>query len=523
MRMSHFASIFARFYTFVLATNTTQPRTTAQTPKELIHEDALRPRYADVHLPSLHLKDLYVNAGNPLRKNLVSELLPWTRSNSFHKNSTVRPIIMASFYPFSAVDWLTFNWTTMELSGRTPFSDISSNVSVTLIPMFLNKNEEVTSESVIISSPFNSTPITFASATFSVHILSEHPENTDLRGWTPYLTLVLAVIAAISVAFMLTTCCWEYLCCCHPSCRRFHRREIGNRLVCDPESQFKHGRDEKLGWGAGSIWTFLPGVGNIGDVLHVTPYHAVERMSPTPQHANRHEVDTKPLDQDEGPSLVRLVIAETIEGVQHANIATGSPFAVEIKLDGTLEATSQNEKQAYRVHMTPYAPEWIHFCSERMVLWGTAPDILSPPSISNFEAFVMPSSPGLAVAKVNFHILDSPADRPFSEIFSGVGNGIWHECINGVDTLNILSGVSFDIKYRPAAFNGGIVNPKRFDFHCSQPLPGWLTLNPRTLGLVGNTAGYIRRDLRDILIYDRRTAREVAKLRVVLVIHGERV
>ncbi|KAG8735869.1 hypothetical protein FRC10_010075 [Ceratobasidium sp. 414] len=475
-------------------------------------------RYTEIQLPPVHLENIYVDTGHNLQANLASQLLPWTQSRSFKKNGTVRPAIFASFDPFSAVDWLTFNSVTLDLSGQTPFSPFSYNVSVTLIPIFVNKTED------IIIPQVNNTPITFTTATFSIHVLSEGASDADLKGWAPYLLVIISVIALISVVGVLATCFWQDLCC--PWRSRPSSAGEGEKI----------GDVEQPGDGAGgnlarnlsrrrrmleSGWIFSGEATRCSDLSQVTPYEIVaspvqvsRRLTLTVKH--RRFV----LDQD--PQVVQTVPSDPA-GVQYINTSVGSFFAVRINLiSGSPRETCADVQTGYRVHVAPYPPPWMHFCPDQLILWGTPSEDLSSPAVLKFNVSLASNTSNLVVGKLSLSV--STAGPPvvlessFSHVFSGTEKGVWYEHVNGIDTLNILSGTTYTIGYRPRALAGRQVQPSRYYFKCSQVLPAWLAFASNSLEIKGDTTGYKRRDLRDLWVVDRFTERVIAKLRVILVV-----
>ncbi|KAG9096323.1 hypothetical protein FRC06_008769 [Ceratobasidium sp. 370] len=472
-------------------------------------------RYTEVQLPPVHLENIYVDTGHNLQINLASHLLPWTQSRSFQKNGTVRPVIFASFDPFSAVDWLTFNSTTLDLSGQTPFSQFSYNVSVALVPMFVNKTVDITIPQV------NNTPITFTTATFSIHVLSEGTSDADLKGWAPYLLVIISVIALTGVVGVLATCFWQDLCC------PWRSRPLSNR------EDEKVEEVEQPGNSAGDLarnlsrkrhmlesgGIFSGDATGCRDLRQVTPYEIVAGPVSAPR---RLTCMVKHRRFVHGFQVVQTIPSDAA-GVQYVNTSVGSLFAVGINLvSGSPVEACTVAQTSYRVHVTPYPPPWMHFCPDRLILWGTPSEDLSPPAVLKFNISLISSASDLVVGKLSLGVSAAgpreELELSSSHVFSETEKGVWYEHINGIDTLNILSGTTYTIGYHPQALVGRQVQPGRYHFKCSQALPSWLAFTSNPLEIRGDTTGYRRRDLRDLWVVDRFTERVIAKLRVTLVV-----
>ncbi|KAG8769977.1 hypothetical protein FRC12_004591 [Ceratobasidium sp. 428] len=477
-------------------------------------------RYTEVQLPPIHLDNFYVDTGHNLQTNLAPQLLPWTHSSSFHKNGTVRPIILASFDPFSAVDWLTFNSTTFDLSGQTPFSQYSFNVSVTLIPMFVNKTEDIA-----IPQVNSSTPITFTTATFSIHVLSEGTSDADLKGWTPYLLVIISVIAVISVIEVLATCFWQDLCCCSWRVRSSRAHE-GEKI-----EETKQPEDDTGANFIRSLSTtrrilessriFSGDTVQHSSTNQVTPYRIVPSSS-TVSRRSTLVVKQQQFVHNQDSEVIQTIPSDT-EGIQRINTKIGTLFAVGINLvGGSPDTVCKDVETGYRVQVVPYPPPWMQFCPDRLILWGTPSENLSQGMTVKFNVSVISNSSGLTVGKLGLNVFAaSPPEEVeqfFSDVFAGTEKGVWYEHINGVDTLNILSGTVYTLGYRPRALAGQHIQAGRYYFKCSQALPSWLGLTLNPLEIRGDTSGCKRRDLRDLWVMDRYTERVIAKLRITLVI-----
>ncbi|KAG9123941.1 hypothetical protein FRC07_013424 [Ceratobasidium sp. 392] len=475
-------------------------------------------RYTEVQLPPIHLDNLYIDTGHNLQTNLASQLLPWTHSASFHKNGTVRPVILASFDPFSAVDWLTFNSTTFDLSGQTPFSQFSYNVSVTLIPMFINKTEDLAIPQT------NNTPITFTTATFSIHVLSEGTSDADLKGWTPYLLVIISVIAVISVVGVLATCFWQDLCC--PCKSRSSRTREGEKV--EEAEKSEHQAETAFVRSLSTTRRMLESARMLSedtsprsDVGQVTPYKIVASSSTISRRTTR-VVKQRPFNDEQYSGVIQTVPSDAT-GIQHVHTWVGTPFAVGINLVGGSPDTGCSDAQTgYRAQVAPYPLPWMKFCPDRLILWGTPSENLSPDMLLKFNVSLVSNVSNVAVGKLCLNISAAKAPEEvelfFSDVFSGTEKGVWYEHINGIDTLNILSGTVYTIGYRPRALAGQHIQAGRYYFKCSQALPSWLGLTLNPLEIRGDTTGHKRRDLRDLWVVDRFTERVIAKLRVTLVI-----
>ncbi|KAG8710694.1 hypothetical protein FRC08_016830 [Ceratobasidium sp. 394] len=507
--------VFTTIFAFVHAERTSLTREVSKPrPREDVPTFIPDIRYTEIHLPPVHLEDIYVDTGHNLQTNLASQLLPWTKSKSFQKNGTVHPVIFASFDPFSAVEWLTFNSTTLDLSGQTPFSQASYNVSVTLAPMFVNKTEDITIPQV------NNTPITFTTATFSIHVLGEGASDADLKGWAPYLLVIISVIALISVVGVLATCFWQDLCCLWRS-RPWNTRE-GEKVegAEQPEDNIRENLARNLSRRRRMLesgWIFSGD--RCPDLNQVTPYEIVAG----PASVSRRVTLRAKHRQFAHDSQVVQTVPSDAAGVQHVNALVGSLFAVGINLvGGSPDETCADVQTSYQVQVAPYPPSWMHFCPDRLILWGTPSEDLSPAAVLKFDVSLISNLSHLVFGKLSLSV--SAAGPPeelepcFSHIFSGTEKGLWYEHINGIDTLNILSGTTYTIRYHPRALAGQQILPGRYYFKCSQTLPSWLAFTSNPLEITGDTTDHKRRDLRDLWVLDRFTERVIAKLRVTLVV-----
>ncbi|KAB5595076.1 hypothetical protein CTheo_1537 [Ceratobasidium theobromae] len=472
----------------------------------------MSPGFTQVQFPSIHLENIYVRVGDRLDKSLATELMPWTHSKQFRRNSTFKPIITASFTPFSAIKWLSFNSTTLELTGNAPFAEISYNVSTILAPAFIDKTVDIT-----VPPQFNNTPMTFTTTSFSVCVLGPQPANNDLREWTPYLVVALIIIFVMGFAFALATCCWQDMCspCGSPGSRSEDPEETNE---AKPAERPKLAQSGSIGHlqNLESTWSLIRNPSQPREFYQVTPYDIVTPSSSITQRTSPQVVQQQRFTQE-----VPL-IPENVRGIQYVNIVAGSSFAVNIRIC-RLAARSQDTPLAFRAWATPRAPVWLLFCPENMAFWGTVPEDLHESGSSRFDVFILADPPSAyTLAKLSINVTQAPSidrDSPACvQVFSGLGDNAQYESVNGIDILTIRSGTSSQVIYHPRAPQGRPSREGRYYFHPLNPLPPWLVLDSAKLEISWNTMGCWRRNLRDVLVVDRCTNKEVARLRIMLAI-----
>ncbi|QRV97727.1 hypothetical protein RhiJN_25746 [Ceratobasidium sp. AG-Ba] len=395
--------------------------------------------------------------------------------------------------------------------------------------MFVNK----TQYDVAIPPDANDTlPITFATASFMVHVVSPGTSSANLNGWVPYALVIVSGVAFFALVGIATTCLSQDLCC---SCRSSVDTPDGEKLEekCvegkeseDPSGDIARSASKKRRL-TEYIWGF-PSESNLRpETREVIPYEVTSK----PGAISRRKtlmVKPKKFVHDQNEYVVQTAISDA-EGIQRVNTGVGMPFTVGINLTGgsftRASIASQDPQPRYRAQVVPFSPSWMHFCPEQLILWGTPTEPLAPAMFLKFHISLIANNTDLVVGKLRLKVSSpKPAIEPslfFSDVFTGTEKGVWYEHINGIDTLNILSETTYTIQYHPRALAGQQIQPGRYYFKFTQALPPWLVVNSNPLEIKGDTTGYKRRDLRDLWVVDRFTERVIAKLRVTLVIAQE--
>ncbi|KAG8732394.1 hypothetical protein FRC11_013974 [Ceratobasidium sp. 423] len=463
-------------------------------------------RFSQVRLPLIHLENIYINVGDHLERPLATELIPWTHSEQFRHNTTSRPVIVALFTPFSAMNWLSFNSTSLKLTGHAPFAPISYNVSVTLAPGFVDKAEELA-----IPIHFNNTPMTFTTSSFSVCVLGEQPASSETKAWIPYLVIALLIIALISFfSALVTCCCWQDMCHRDSGPRLGEIREEADSLG---GKENKSTRKKSLGQlgNLETAWPAFAKASNHQGFTRVTPYDIFKPSSISLRLANLHTVKQERFTQAEAqtPAIYK--------SIQYAHIPAGSSFAYRLKI---CRAASHSAGLLIniRAHAEPRSPEWIRFCPETMVIWGTIPEEITQVMPDGLDILILSGSLGYPLARLRMTIPTGssanalPASGRFVSLFE---DGTRSETVNGVDILYIPPDTKYCVKYYPQLLQGP-VREGRYRFCSLSGLPPWLTLNPHRLELSGNTMGRRSIDHTDLLLLDSYTQREVARLRIIV-------
>ncbi|CAE6526457.1 unnamed protein product [Rhizoctonia solani] len=468
-------------------------------------------RFSQVQLPPIRIENIYINIGDRLERPLASELAPWTRSEQFRHNATSIPIITALFNPFSAVNWLAFNSTNLELTGHAPFASISYNVSVTLVPGFVDRTEELT-----IPIRFNDTPMTFTTASFSVYVLGEQPANPETREWIPYLVMALIVVALISFfSALVTCCCWQDMCHRSPESSLL---DAGREETVPPDGKENNSTLKESLIQAGDVEAACSVFAkNRQDFSQVTPYKILKPSSVSLRLANLHVVKQDRFIQGnpQTPAIYK--------NIQYANIPAGTSFAYKPKIS---RAASRfpGPLLNVRARAEPRSPEWLRFCPETMVVWGVVPEDVAQFMPDGLDILILSDSLGYALAKLRITIptgtLSIDAGPSSSRFISLFKDGTRSEIVNGVDILYIPSDTKYRIAYRPLSPQA-LTRLDRYGFCSPCELPSWLTFNPHTLELSGNTEGHRSVDHYDLLMLDLYAQREVARLRVIVFVGTE--
>ncbi|CAE6523774.1 unnamed protein product, partial [Rhizoctonia solani] len=320
-------------------------------------------RFSQVRLPLIHLENIYINVGDRLERSLATELAPWTHSEQFRHNTTSRPSIVALLSPFSAVNWLDFNSTSLKLTGRTPFASISYNVSVTLVPRFVDKTEELA-----IPVHFNNTPMTFTTASFSVFVLGEQPSNLETKEWIPYLVMALIILAIISFLSALVTCCfWQDTCRRSPGSSQLDASLEEADLFDGKENLSVQKESSRQPGNLEIAWPALVKTSNHQDLAQVIPYDIFKPSSMSLRLANLRVVKQERFAQGEAQIPVMY------KNVQYASIPTGTSFAYKPRISRTASQLPGPLLDVW-ARAEPRSPEWIRFCPETMVIWGIMPE-----------------------------------------------------------------------------------------------------------------------------------------------------
>ncbi|CAE6470455.1 unnamed protein product, partial [Rhizoctonia solani] len=462
-------------------------------------------RFSQVRLPPIRLENIYINVGDHLERPLAAELIPWTHSEQFLHNTTSRPVIAALFAPFSAVNWLTFNSTSLKLTGHAPFASISYNVSVTLVPGFMDKAEEIA-----IPIHFNNTPMTFTTTSFSVCVLGEQPASSETKEWIPYLVIALIIIALISFfSALVTCCCWQDMCHRDPGPRLGEVREEADPLD-GKENESTRKESHRQPGSLETTWPAFAKALNHQEFTQVTPYDIFKPSSISLRLANLHTVKHERFTEAEAqtPAIYK--------NIQYAHIPAGSSFAYKLKICRAASHSAELRLNI-RARAEPRSPEWIRFCPETMVIWGIMPEDIAQVMPDGLDILILSDSLGYPLARLRITIpTGSPTDAlpvcgRFVSLFE---DGTRSETVNGVDILYIPSDTKYCIKYYPQLPQGP-VREGRYRFCSPSGLPSWLTLNSHGLELSGNTG---RRSVghTDLLLLDSYTQREVTRIRIIV-------
>ncbi|CEL53764.1 hypothetical protein RSOLAG1IB_06545 [Rhizoctonia solani AG-1 IB] len=411
------------------------------------------------------------------------------------------------------MNWLAFNSTSLQLTGHAPFAITSYNVSVTLSPGFIDKTEEV-----VIPIHFNNTPMTFVTTSFSVYVLGEQSSGSDMREWIPYLVVVLITIIMFGFfSVLVTCCCWQDMCRRSPNPSHLDEDNRGADFSGGKDNRCMRQRGNQRLTNLEAGWLVFGKTSTRPKPSQVIPYSVFKPSSMSLRLANIHVVKQEPFTRVEART------PEVYENVQYANIPAGSSFAYKPKIHYAASRLSKSPLNV-RARAEPFSPEWIRFCPETMVVWGLAPEDIEQAMPDGLDVIILSESVGHALAKLRITIptrippIDtSPASNRFVFLY---GDGTQSETVNGVDILYIPCGTKYRVKYYPPLPRGP-VREGRYGFCPSSRTPPWLTPNPHTLELSGDTTGCESGDFTDLLLLDFYTHREVSRLRITVLVRTE--